>query len=62
MSEELRRKLKAARAKLGLSQAQAAKEWGVPHSTLIKWEQDQQTPQGLSLKLINEMLDKILKD
>jgi putative transcriptional regulator len=62
MSEELRRKLKDARAKLGLSQAQFAKQIGMPRGTLIKWENDQSTPQGLSLKLINAMLDKILSD
>ncbi len=60
MSEELRRKLQSARAKLKLSQAEFAKQIGMPRGTLIKWENDQRTPRGLSLKLINEMLDKIL--
>lgn len=62
MSEELRRKLKAAREKLGLSQAQASKEWGIPKPTLISWENDQRTPTGFALKQIMGMLDKILKE
>lgn len=60
MSEELRRKLKAARAKLGLSQSQAAAAWGVPLKTLHHWEQDRATPRGLALTAINQMLDAIL--
>jgi len=62
MSEELRLKLKAARAKLGLSQSQAAKEWGTPLRTLISWENDQSTPRGLALRLLLEKLDAILAD
>lgn len=60
MSEELRRKLKAARAKLGLSQSQAAKAWGVPLNTLQKWERDGATPRGLALKMLLEKLDSII--
>lgn len=60
MSEELQRKLKAAREKLGLSQSQAAKEWGVPVRTLQRWEQNQSTPHGFALKVLTEKLDAIL--
>jgi DNA-binding transcriptional regulator YiaG len=60
MSEELRLKLKAARAKLGLSQSQAANEWGIPLRTLINWENDRRTPRGLALATINKLLDAIL--
>ena len=60
MSEELRRKLKAAREKLGLSQSQAAKVWGIPVGTLQNWENDKRTPQGLALTAINNLLDGIL--
>lgn len=60
MSEELANKLKAARAKLGLSQSQAAKAWGIPVRTLQAWEIDQQTPRGFALKALNEKLEAIL--
>lgn len=62
MSEELRRKLKAARAKLGLSQSQAAKAWGIPLPTLKCWENDQRTPRGFALQALNEKLDAILAE
>ena len=62
MSEELRRKLKAARTKLGLTQDQAAKIWGIPQRTLISWENDERTPTGYALKSITEMLDQILSE
>lgn len=61
MSEELCRKLKAARENLGLSQSQAAQAWGVPLRTLISWENDQRTPRGLALQAIEEKLEKALK-
>jgi DNA-binding transcriptional regulator YiaG len=60
MSQELRNQLKAARAKLGLSQSKFAAQIGVPTRTLIKWENDQATPRGLALAALNELLDKIL--
>lgn len=60
MSKELADKLKAARQKLGISQAQAALKWGIPKPTLISWENDQRTPTGFSLNQLNEMLDGIL--
>ena len=60
MSEELRRKLKAAREKQGLSQSQAAAAWGISVRTLQNWEADHQTPQGLALTAINNLLDGIL--
>lgn len=62
MSEELKNKLKAARAKLGLSQSQASKAWGIPLKTLQSWEIDRNTPQGFTLTAINEKLDAILAD
>lgn len=60
MSEELANKLKAARAKLGLSQSEASKAWGIPLKTLQFWEQDRRTPQGFTAKALNEKLDAIL--
>lgn len=61
MSEELRNRLKEARAKLGLSQSQAAKAWGIPKPTLVAWENDQRTPRGLALTMLMEKLDRILE-
>lgn len=60
MSEELRLKLKAARAKLGLNRNEAAKAWGIPLGTLIHWEHDQRTPSGFTLTAVLEKLDAIL--
>jgi DNA-binding transcriptional regulator YiaG len=62
MSEILARQLKAAREKLGLSQSQAAKEWGIPVRTLQNWEHNHQTPRGLALTAINSLLDGILNE
>ena len=41
--------IKAARARLGLSQSQAAKAWGVPLQTLKNWEQGMNSPRGQTL-------------
>jgi DNA-binding transcriptional regulator YiaG len=60
MSQELRRKLKAARAALGLSQSKFAAHIGVPVQTLQRWEGDFQTPRGFTLKALEEKLDAIL--
>jgi DNA-binding XRE family transcriptional regulator len=62
MSEKLRLKLKAARAKLGLTQKQAAKKWGIELKTLVNWEQNRNTPSDLALEALNKKLDRILKD
>lgn len=60
MSKDLAHKLKAARERLGLSQSQAALEWGIPLTTLKKWETDRRTPRGIALRLLTERLDAIL--
>src|SRR5438045_3094429 len=57
VSTELASRIKAARAKLGLSQATAAKAWQIPRRTIISWENNQRTPRGLGLKALNELLD-----
>jgi DNA-binding transcriptional regulator YiaG len=62
MSLELARKLKKARAKLGLSQRAAAAEWCVSVKTLQSWEADRYTPKGLALKLLMEKLNRILSE
>lgn len=60
MSQEVRNKLLAVRAKLEISQAQAAAVLEVPLITLKQWEQDKRTPRGLALKALLEKLDRIL--
>lgn len=60
MSEELKDKLKAAREKMGLSQSEAAKAWGINYKTLLDWEQNRRTPRGFALQALNEKLDAIL--
>jgi DNA-binding transcriptional regulator YiaG len=60
MSQDLRKKLKEARKKLGLSQAAAAREWGIPVRTLIGWENDQRTPRTFAMKNLTALLDGIL--
>lgn len=62
MSEELRRKLKAAREKLGFSQPQAAKHWDIPLNTLINWENNRRTPDAFKMKVLTEKLDAILAE
>lgn len=62
MSEELATKLKAARERLNLSQSQASKAWGIPLKTLQSWEQDNSTPRGFALKVLEEKLDAILSE
>ncbi|WP_038162492.1 helix-turn-helix transcriptional regulator [Verrucomicrobium sp. BvORR106] len=59
MSEELVRKLKAARERLSLTQKQMAERLGVPQRTYISWENDQYTPKGFTLKALLETLEKM---
>lgn len=62
MSEDLCRKLKAARAKTGMSQSQLAKHISVPLKTLQAWEQNQRTPHSFALSALNTQLDQILAE
>lgn len=55
---ELKEKLKAKRAELGLTQVQAAKEWGIPAMTLSQWEQGRRTPRGLALRQLEQILSQ----
>jgi DNA-binding transcriptional regulator YiaG len=52
-------RLKAARAKLGLSQSEAAKLWKFSGKTLQSWEQGQSEPRGLYLEKLEKLLAKI---
>ena len=48
--------IKEARAKLGLSQSQAAKAWGIPLATLQGWEQEYRQPRGLAMTKLREII------
>lgn len=61
MSMEVAMRIRQARGKLGLSQAQAAEQWGIPKSTLIKWERGDRTPRGLSRRALDQLLNQILR-
>ena len=60
MSEELKRKLQEARAKLGQSQSQFAASLGVPVKTLQSWEADRHTPGFLARMALNQKLNELL--
>lgn len=59
-TEDLGSKIKAARAKLGLTQAQAAEKWGIPKGTLQNWEASHRIPRGLALVALQQILDAAL--
>lgn len=61
MSTEIQARLRAVRAKLDLTQKALAEKLAVPLPTLIKWENDQRTPRGLSLTALEERLTALLK-
>jgi DNA-binding transcriptional regulator YiaG len=52
-------RIKAARKKLGLSQEQAAKDWGFSVGTLEAWEQEYRNPAGLYRDKLEEVLKQI---
>jgi len=62
MSQELARKLKAAREKLKMSQSQFAKWLDMSVRTLQGWEADKGTPRGHTLRRLEEKLDRILAE
>ena len=53
-------RFKAAHEKLGLTQEQAAKKWGVNVRTLQDWEQKRHEPRGFGRVQLEKLLDGIL--
>ena len=51
--------MKAAREKLGISQAQAAREWGFDLGTFRAWEQEYRKPAGLYREKLEAILSRI---
>ncbi len=49
-------KIKAKRKKMKMTRVQAAEKWGVPATTLRKWETGERTPRGLALKQLELIL------
>ena len=49
-------RIKKVRAKLGLTQTQAAEKWGVPMKTLQRWEYGKHKPRGLGLVQLETIL------
>jgi DNA-binding transcriptional regulator YiaG len=57
-SKSLAQRIKAARKKLGVSQSQAAKEWGFDLGTLQAWEQGYRNPFGLYREKLERALQQ----
>jgi len=48
--------VKSKRKRENLTQVQASEAWGIPISTLTKWEQGICTPRGFALAAIKQLL------
>ncbi len=59
---EISDQLKQTRAKLGLSQSQAARAWGLNVHTLQTWEQGVRRPRGLALAQLQTILANALSE
>jgi DNA-binding transcriptional regulator YiaG len=55
---DLRRKIRALRLKLGLTQEQFAAKVGVTFSTVNRWESGKSKPSPLAMRQIKEMMDR----
>jgi DNA-binding transcriptional regulator YiaG len=57
--KSLTARMKAARERLGLSQAQAARQWGFSQQTLNAWEIGLRNPAGLYRKKLERILRRV---
>jgi len=55
---ELARKIRELRSKLGLTQEQFAAKVGVTFSTINRWESGRSTPSPLAMRRIEELHDE----
>lgn len=64
MNDSIGRRLKAARVKKGLSQAELAERIGVSQAAIGQWERGQYAPRGKNLNALNEVLgpDLVLEE
>jgi DNA-binding transcriptional regulator YiaG len=53
---KLAKQIRAARKRAGLSQSEAARQWGVSIRTLQQWEQARSEPMGLAKTKLQEIL------
>jgi len=53
-------RIKAAREKLGISQEEAAQQWGLNLRTLQNWEIERNEPRGFARAQLAKLLDGIL--
>ena len=51
-------RIKSKREQAGISQSQAAREWGISKRTLQEWEQGRRSPRGLYLQAVERILEK----
>lgn len=62
MSAKIQARLRAARAKLNLTQQQLAALLGVALRNIENWEQNTATPRGLALEALESKLAALLRD
>jgi transcriptional regulator with XRE-family HTH domain len=55
---ELARKIRELRSKLGLTQEQFAAKVGVTFSTVNRWESDKSKPSPLAMRQIEELMER----
>jgi len=55
---ELARKIRELRSKLGLTQEQFAAKVGVTFSTVNRWESGKSKPSPLAMRQINELMER----
>ncbi|MEM9051885.1 MAG: helix-turn-helix transcriptional regulator [Bacteroidota bacterium] len=60
--QSLSERLKAARLKLGFTQAQAAEAWHINRRTLENWESEKSSPTAFALHQINTILNEVLDE
>jgi len=53
--------IRAARTRLGLTQAQLADRLNVPSNTVARWEQGNRTPTGLYAQALRQLIEETLR-
>jgi len=56
------KRIRSARAKIGMSQSEAASSWGLPLRTLQNWEIGRNEPRGFARTQLDQLLAGILGD
>ena len=58
MEKSIAQRIREAREHLGLSQREAARQWGFTQATLNAWEKGARNPAGLYLKKLERVLKR----